>query len=175
MYGGEVLFSLRIFSKSPEKFSKCDGMYVAQLSESPIFSLSAPLLRAEQNIGTPLTTVRKRNLINFCCVSRSPRSLQLQIRSTIPNDPYFHLSATFLFPNGNEERLNVGAEEYVLPPWFDKEPFGALSEPFERKRLDLRIIVVDSERPEDMESGEVVVIITYRKRDDDSASGIEVE
>ncbi|GIZ00259.1 hypothetical protein CEXT_422691 [Caerostris extrusa] len=53
------------------------------------------------------------------------------------NDPYFHLSATFLFPNGNEERLNVGAEEYVLPPWFDKEPFNALSEPFERKSLDL--------------------------------------
>ncbi|GIY24774.1 hypothetical protein CDAR_118301 [Caerostris darwini] len=47
------------------------------------------------------------------------------------------LSATFLFPNGNEERLNVGAEEYVLPPWFDKEPFGTSSKPFKRKRLDL--------------------------------------
>ncbi|GIY47533.1 hypothetical protein CDAR_477391 [Caerostris darwini] len=59
-------------------------------------------------------------------------------RKSISNDPYFHLSATFLFPNGNEERLNVGAKDYyVLPPRFDKEPFSALLEPFERKTLDL--------------------------------------
>ncbi|GIZ00260.1 hypothetical protein CEXT_422701 [Caerostris extrusa] len=46
--------------KIPEKFSKCNGKRVAQRSESPIFSLSAPLLGAEQNIGTPLRTARDR-------------------------------------------------------------------------------------------------------------------
>ncbi|GIY47534.1 hypothetical protein CDAR_477401 [Caerostris darwini] len=86
----------------------------------------------------PHITTPRLSIANDTNVPISAKVSQFAIRfPSISNDPYFHLSATFLFPNGNEERLNVGAKEYVLPPWFDKEPFSALSETFERERLDL--------------------------------------
>ncbi|GIZ00257.1 hypothetical protein CEXT_422671 [Caerostris extrusa] len=85
------------------------------------------------------------------------------------------LSSIFLFPNDNEEKLNVGAKECVIPPWFDKEPFSALSEPFERKRSFNQGLWLWTHVPEDMESGEVVKVFTYRKRNDHSARGIGME
>ncbi|GIZ00261.1 hypothetical protein CEXT_422711 [Caerostris extrusa] len=89
---------------------------------SPTIPQITPRLSIANNTNVPISANVSQFAIRFPSIS---------------NDPYFHLSATFLFPNGNEERLNVGDKEYVLPPWFDKELFSSLSEPFERKRLDL--------------------------------------